>query len=954
LPCAAAKRCYRAAGSFEGGVKLRVRSLLAALAALVFVPSALAGGPTMLVGVAEDNARQPDAVVAKAKMDLSRAAGFDSVRLTSIWSPGQTAPSDSELLVLRNAVNAAGLDAIRPIVIITPYGSSTAPVTADAQAQFAQYAAALVTALPGVNDVIVGNEPNSNRFWLPQFNADGTDAAAQSYLQLLATTYDALKAVRSSINVISAGLAPRGADCATCAKQTHSPTAFITDLGAAYRASGRTTPVFDTFDMHVYEDYSALSPSFEHPVATTISVPDYGKLVSLLGQAFDGTAQPGSTAPILYGEFGVESIPTAEKASLYSGAEPTGTNPVDEPTQAAYYTQALKVAYCQPNVVGILEFKAVDESSLAGWQSGVYYPDETAKSSLATVRSSAAAVHGGTLTSCPDTTPPTVALTAPNAGLVTKGAVTMSANASDDVGIGKVDFLVNGTLVGSKAVPPYAFTWNSTGSRQVSVQARTQDAAHNVVLSDPVTITVDNVPPDTSITSAPAAQTVETSASFSFTATENATFECALDGAAWAACSSPVSYTGLGYGQHTFAARATDALGNVDATPATFPWTVLDQTPPETTIVAGPTGTTGPQAVTLSFSASEPSTFACSLDGAAPSACTSPTSYSGLAGGDHTFSVAATDQSGNVDATPATRSWTIDDVAPDTTITSSPPATTGGGSATFSFTATESAGFECALDGAAWAPCSSPTSYNGLAYGQHTFLVRGTDAVGNVEPTPASFTWNVVDQTPPETTITGGPSGTVLVQSAMFSFSASEPATFACSLDGAPATACTSPVSYSGLAGGGHTLTVVATDRAGNVDATPATRTWTIFNDAFVAAAPMTGATGTARGSNAAATREAGEPRITNNKGGRSVWFTWTAPWSGTATIDTVGSSFNTLLAVYTGTTVGGLRQVAANDNYGSSQQSRVTFAAVAGVTYRIAVDGFNGGYGTYVLHWTV
>jgi hypothetical protein len=758
---------------------------LAAIAALVLAPTAFAGGPAMLVGVDEDNARQPDAVVAKAKMDLSRAAGFDSVRLTSIWSPGQTAPSDSELLVLGNAANAAALDAMRPIVVVTPYGSSTAPTTPDAQAQFAQYVASIATSLPSVNDFIVGNEPNSNRFWLPQFNADGSDVAAQSYLQLLATTYDALKAVRPSINVISAGLAPRGGDCATCTKQTHSPTTFITDLGAAYRASGRTTPIFDTFDIHVYEDYSALSPSFEHPNSTTISVPDYGKLVSLLGQAFDGTAQPGSTVPILYGEFGVESIPPPEKASLYSGAEPTGTNPVDEATQGAFYTQALKVVYCQPNVMGILEFKAVDESSLAGWQSGVYYPDETAKSSLATVRASAGAIRAGTLTQCPDTTPPTVALTAPSTGLVTKGAVAMSATASDDVGVGKVEFLVDGTVVGSKAVPPYTFTWNSTGQRQVSVTARTQDAAHNVVTSVPVTITVDNVAPDTSISSAPAATTGDTSAAFTLAATETATFECALDGAPWTACSSSVSYAGLAYGQHTFSARATDALGNVDATPATYAWTI-------------------------------------------------------------------------------------------------------------------------------------------------------------------------VDQTPPETTITSAPTGTVTSQSATFAFTASESATFACSLDGAAAAPCTSPVSYSGLAGGAHTFTVVATDTAGNVDASPATQTWTIFNDMFAAAVPLAGATGTFTGSNAAATREWGEPKITNNKGGRSVWFTWTAPWSGTATIDTIGSTFNTLLGVYTGTSVSGLYRVAANDNYGGTAQSRVTFNAVAGVTYRITVDGYSGAFGTYVLNWKV
>jgi hypothetical protein len=772
----------------EEGVGVGVRGLAAVLVALAFVPSAFAGGPSMRVGADEDGARQPDLSVAKAKMDLARAAGFDTIRITSIWAPGQTAPSDAELLVLGNAVTAAGLAGIKPIVVVTPFGSSTAPSTPDVQAQFAQYAASIAGSLPSVNDIIVGNEPNSNRFWMPQFNADGSDAAATSYLQLLATTYDALKAVRPSINVIGGGLAPRGGDCATCAKPTHSPTSFIKDLGAAYRATGRTLPVMDVFDIHVYQDYSALPPSFEHPIATTISVPDYGKLVSLLGQAFDGTAQPGSTLPILYGEFGVESIPPAGKAQLYSGTEPSGTNPVDEATQGAYYTEALKLAYCQPNVIGILEFKVVDESGLSGWQSGVYYPDETPKSSLARVRDSAAAARAGTLTQCPDTVPPSVALTAPAAGLVTKGAVTLSATASDDVGLGKVEFLANGAVVGSKAVPPYTITWNSTGSQQVSIQARTQDAAHNVVLSQPVTITVDNVAPETSITSAPSSPSGEAAASFSFSSTEDGTFECALDGAAFASCASPKSYSGLAAGQHTFQVRAVDALGNVDATPAAITWSIV-----------------------------------------------------------------------------------------------------------------------------------------------------------------------IVDTTPPETTIASGPSGTVNSQSASFSFAASESGTFACSLDGAPATPCSTPASYSGLVGGTHTFSVVATDAAGNVDPTPATATWTVYNDLFAAALPIVGATGTVRGTTADASREAGEPRhAANNAGGRSVWFTWTAPWSGTAVFDTFGSSFDTLLGVYTGSSVSALTRIASNDDYGGRVQSRVAFGAVAGVTYRIAIDGWSGLSGPFVLNWRI
>jgi peptidoglycan/xylan/chitin deacetylase (PgdA/CDA1 family) len=85
------------------------------------------------------------------------------------------------------------------------------------------------------------------------------------------------------------------------------------------------------------------------------------------------------------------------------------------------------------------------------------------------------------------------------------------------------------------------------------------------------------------------------------------------------------------------------------------------------------------------------------------------------------------------------------------------------------------------------------------------------------------------DTTPPDTTIESGPSGTVSEASASFAFSSSEPnSTFECALDAAAFSSCTSPAAYTGLTDGSHTFSVRATDAAGNVDLTPASRTWTI------------------------------------------------------------------------------------------------------------------------------
>jgi hypothetical protein len=257
------------------------------------------------------------------------------------------------------------------------------------------------------------------------------------------------------------------------------------------------------------------------------------------------------------------------------------------------------------------------------------------------------------------------------------------------------------------------------------------------------TWTVDTGAPDTSITSGPSGTVGATTASFGFSATEaGSTFECQLDAGAWGACTSPQAYSGLAGGSHTFSVRAKDGAGNQDATPASRTWTI-DTSAPDTSIASGPSGLTNSASASFGFSATKAgSTFECKLDAGAYGACTSPKAYSGLANGSHTFSVRAKDSTGNVDATPATRTWTIDRTAPNTSITSGPSGTVTATTATFAFTSTESGStFECRLDGGAWAACTSPKAYSGIAKGSHTFSVRAKDAAGNVDASPASRSW---------------------------------------------------------------------------------------------------------------------------------------------------------------------------------------------------------------------
>src|SRR5581483_9725774 len=229
-------------------------------------------------------------------MSLAQEAGFDSVRITAQWISGNTKLDPIMAAKLQAAVAAAQARGIRPVVSIYNVNSVQAPGDPILQSEFARFAQDVVTSLPTVTSFIVGNEPNSSYYWQPQFDTRGGDLAAVNYEQLLAQTYDAIKAVRPDATVIGGALDSMGTDNPKN-RPSHSPLVFIRDMGRAYRASHRTLPIMDEFDEHIYEENSSLPPSMTHPNSTTLAEADYPRLVAALGQAFDGTGQAGSSIP---------------------------------------------------------------------------------------------------------------------------------------------------------------------------------------------------------------------------------------------------------------------------------------------------------------------------------------------------------------------------------------------------------------------------------------------------------------------------------------------------------------------------------------------------------------------------------------------------------------------------------------------------------------------------------
>jgi hypothetical protein len=313
--------------------------------------------------------------------------------------------------------------------------------------------------------------------------------------------------------------------------------------------------------------------------------------------------------------------------------------------------------------------------------------------------------------------------------------------------------------------------------------------------------------------------------------------ECSYDGAAFTACDRMIGITAPTNGVHTFSVRATDQGGNVSSD-ATHSFEILGEPPVAPVIdnsdpVAGSTTRFGSVRVAFSHPDEAEGSFAgfqCRLDGVAWIPCDSPFESDGLGDGAHTFDVRALDVAQNIGPA-VSMSWEVQAGAPVTTIDSGPNGLVSDTDAQFSFSSDKDGTFECRIDGAPWAPCSSPLELSGLADGPHSLSVRAVSSVvpvGVKDPTPPTRNWTV-DSTAPGVQIDSAPTGTVVSSSAQVTFSSADSeASFQCKVGAGLFDTCASPLNLSGLAAGEVTVTVRAVDAAGNVSATPAEASWTV------------------------------------------------------------------------------------------------------------------------------
>jgi hypothetical protein len=284
--------------------------------------------PRLLVGVDDDTLKwtpHPLTVVRR-----QRALGADAVRVWVPWA-GEATPS----AVRRDELARAETAARTTNVVLAVFGfAAQTPTTAVQQARFCNYAHDALVLVPAARAIVVWNEANSPDYWR------GTPA---QYESLLARCYDVLH--RSGLTVLDS------------TASTHNPVRFLAAVAHTYRASRRTTPLVDAFGHNPYPLETNESPTAVH-AGDILGEGDYGRLVAAL-HAF--TPKPR----IWYLEDGFQ------------------TRELTPAQQAADVSTAIRVAACQRDVRAFFNFELVDETAVAGWRSGLLWPDGKPKPAAA-------------------------------------------------------------------------------------------------------------------------------------------------------------------------------------------------------------------------------------------------------------------------------------------------------------------------------------------------------------------------------------------------------------------------------------------------------------------------------------------------------------------------------------------------------------------------------------------
>ena len=379
-------------------------TILSAFAVLILAGQA-AAGPTW--GVADSRPigmRDGGARI----FDLMNDVGLTENRVTVRWNPRRptTIPRLEEL---RRAVQEATDHGISMVFSVTQEKArflAGSPRVAD---RFAAFVRLLANEFPDVNSFVIGNEFNQPRFFQPQFDRKCRGFAGGAYMRVLAKAYDALHAVNPDITVITS-VSPRGNDaCKAKNNRSTSPVRFIHDMGVAYKALHRRTPVFDEFGIHIYPNQptDSIARGYQWP---KIGVSNLDRLKQALWDAFSGTAQPvPDSQPSVFqygqglaalrpvkvwiGEIAWQVKVKRAFRRAYVGRE--NVRATTEARQARIYRELVRMMSCDPLVDGMLFFGLVDERNLGRFQAGLLRANWTKRPSYAAVKAAIARAENG-------------------------------------------------------------------------------------------------------------------------------------------------------------------------------------------------------------------------------------------------------------------------------------------------------------------------------------------------------------------------------------------------------------------------------------------------------------------------------------------------------------------------------------------------------------------------------
>jgi hypothetical protein len=385
-------------------------------------------------------------------------------------------------------------------------------------------------------------------------------------------------------------------------------------------------------------------------------------------------------------------------------------------------------------------------------------------------------------------------------------------------------------------------SYNGLGHGEYQFSVKAVDAAGNED-STPASHTweVDTSGPDVRIVSSPQPLTRETSATFSFESSEiGARFKCSLDGTSPSDCASPVRYTGLSVGAHSFSVLAEDVLGN-QGPAARKVWNIY-KSKPVTRVLSPVDGdlvnTRTPVIIGavvdgLTGDPESGSTVDVFIDDVSVGQAT--TGKDGkwsfqtatlLRDGLHRAIARATDRDGNMGDLSTPNQFTVDTESPETVILNAPPKIHNSRLAAFEFgSPSGEAEFECRSDGATvFKSCPSAHVLTQLSDGDHTLQVRARDKAGNVDPTPEIYQWTVVIRPPSSPEVVEPADGAVVDSGTPAVTGRAVPrSTVTIYIDGAKSGVAQADDSGNWtfrpptpLGEGEHTLSTEATDEAGN------------------------------------------------------------------------------------------------------------------------------------------